>query len=198
MTTKRCNKCQTVKSKTEFNLHPTNSDGRKGDCKSCQAKYNAKYKEIGFNLLQSFAVMKGCCNQCQRPYRVEDWHFFEFDHIDPKLKQSNNETHPRWIKTHRQEFLERVIPNLQLLCVRCHKIKTSKERKLGGSVHQKVYGETKPAQVIQRDLTLFDPAITLEPGEEYSLHMKEGEWITVRDIDGNLIRYEPYSNYIKQ
>ena len=198
MTTKRCNRCQLVKSTSEFNRHITNSDRLKGDCKSCQQKQNVKYAEIGSHILQNLAVIKGCCNQCQRPYQNEDWHFFEFDHIDPKLKKFNKETSHQWISCHQQEFLKRVVPNLQLLCIKCHKLKTSQEMKLGGSVHQKKYGQSKPAQVIQRDLTLFDSAITLESHETYTLHACEGQWVTVRDIDGNLIRYEPYSNYIKQ
>jgi hypothetical protein len=69
--------------------------------------------------------------------------------------------------------------------------------KLGGSAYQKIFGDSAPAQVIQRDLTLFDSPLTLESDDLYTSHNREGEWITVRDIDGNLVSYEPYSNYIK-
>ena len=154
--------------------------------------------ERGLKVLKSLAKNRGCCQHCLRPYTEEDWHFFEFDHIDSKLKQLKKETDARWVAGHTDEFITRVVPNLQLLCVKCHKIKTIEEMKLGGAVYKKIYSQAGPAQVIQRDLTLFDTALTLEPGEEYSLHTKEGEWVTVRDIDGNLIRYEPYSNHIKQ
>ena len=142
-------------------------------------------------------MARSCCAHCQREYTNEDWHFFEFDHINPNDKRSKKETASQWVCAHHHEFVERVAPNLQLLCIKCHKLKSSEEAKVGGAVHKKKHGESKPPQVIQRDLTLFNPELTLESGEEYSCHTKEGEWVTVRDIDGNLIRYEPYSHYIK-
>ena len=198
MTTKCCTTCQLVKSTSEFNKQRKTSNGFRHACRQCQQKEAVDHSERGLNVLKNLAKNKNCCNHCQRPYFDEDWYFFEFDHIDAKLKQSNKETEARWVAGHVNEFATRVAPNLQLLCVKCHKLKSSEESKIGGAVYQKRFGQLKPAEVICHDLTLFDPSLTLEPGEEYSLHTKEGEWITVRDIDGNLIRYEPYSNYIKQ
>ena len=72
------------------------------------------------------------------------------------MKLFKTEAEARWIDGHRDEFYTRVAPNLQLLCVKCHKIKTSKELKLGGSVHQKIHGQSQSAEVIEPDLTLFD------------------------------------------
>ena len=198
MTTKRCSKCRLVKSTSEFGNDKKNRDGFSSYCKHCMRDVNSETRQRGLQILQILAMARNHCAHCQRQYLNEDWHFFEFDHIDPKLKQGNKETNLAWVAQHAEEFFQRVEPNLQLLCIKCHKLKTIGEKSFGGAVHQKMHGKSQPAEVIRRDLTLFDFSLTLEPGEEYSLHMKEGEWITVRDIDGNLIRYEPYSNYIKQ
>ncbi len=197
MTTKRCTKCRVIKSVSLFNKQKIRLDGLRSTCKTCDAVAAAQVTARGLKVIQDLATSRGCCQHCSRPYTNEDWFFFEFDHINAKLKRSNKETDTRWIAAHTDEFLTRVVPNLQLLCVKCHKIKSGAEIKIGGAVYQKTFGETKPAQVIQRDLTLFDPHLIIESREEYTLHAREGEWITVRDIDGNLIRYEPRSNFIK-
>ncbi len=197
MTTKRCAKCRVIKSVSLFNKNKNNPSGLHSYCKTCHSILAGELTGRGLKVLKDLATTRGQCEHCSRLYTEEDWHFFEFDHIDAKLKQSKRETNVRWIAGHINEFLTRVVPNLQLLCVKCHKIKSVEEQKLGGSVYQKMYGQSEPAQVIQRDLTLFDPHLIIEPGEEYTLHAQEGEWITVRDIDGNLIRYEPLSNFIK-
>ena len=198
MPIKRCTKCQLVKSTSEFSKKKNVRDGFNNCCRVCNAIWSATHTQRGLRILQALALKQGCCQECSRPYLDEDWHFFEFDHIDAKLKQSNKETESRWVAGHVIEFATRVAPNLQLLCVKCHKIKTSEESKIGGAVYQKMHRQLEPAQVIHQDLTLFESRPTLEPGEEYSLHSREGEWITVRDIDGNLIRYEHRSNFLKQ
>jgi len=154
----------------------------------------------GLQILQDLATTRGCCAHCERPYSNEDWHFFEFDHIDPTQKHSRRETESRWVDRNEYEFFKRVAPNLQLLCVKCHKIKTSKECKLGGVVHQKMFGESKPAEVLDPGWDLFNPVPLAEPDElkmTYTQLAKEGIWITVRDINGKLISYEPYQNFIK-
>ncbi len=114
------------------------------------------FSERGLAVLKNLAKDKNCCNHCQRPYFDEDWHFFEFDHIDAKLKKSRKETDARWVAAHVNEFIRRVAPNLQLLCVKCHKLKSSEESKIGGAVYQKRFAQLNPEEVIQTDLTLFD------------------------------------------
>ena len=201
MTTKRCNKCQLVKSISEFARDKSSQDGFTRRCKHCFRTKNAEVRQGGLQILQSLAMDKGCCAHCERPYSNEDWHFFEFDHIDSRLKKSRKETELHWVMSHRREFFERVAPNLQLLCVKCHKLKTTEENKVGGAVHEKKYGQSQPAEVLDPGWDLFHPVPVGGPDElkfEYTALLKEGDWITVRDIDGNLIRYEPYSNYIKQ
>ena len=197
MTTKRCNRCQLVKSVSEFCRHKKNHDGFNITCRACTSIYQKQLIERGQRILKNLAATRGCCQHCSRPYTDEDWHLFEFDHIDANLKQTRRETDGRWVLSNVDEFNKRVAPNLQLLCVKCHKIKSIEEQRLGGSVYQKMFGQQKPAQVIQRDLTLFDHHLTLEPGEEYTFHDREGEWWTVRDMFGNLIRYEHRSKFIK-
>ena len=196
MTTKRCKKCGLIKSGTEFNKNQQTRDRLSYLCRRCLHFYRAELHQRGLQILLELAISQGCCQHCERPYSIEDRHFFEFDHIDAKLKQSKRETATAWVGANKNQFLKRIALNLQLLCIKCHKMKTKEECELGGSIYQKMHGQSQPAQVIQRDLTLFD-AITIESHEMYTLHTQEGEWVTVRDIDGNLIRYEPHSNYIK-
>ncbi len=196
MATKRCGKCQLVKSTSEF-CKNSSPDGLHSQCKHCKRHANAEARQRGLEILQSLAIDEGCCAHCKRPYSNEDWYFFEFDHIDSRLKQSKIEIKREWVAKNTQEFFERVKPNLQLLCIKCHRLKTTEENKVGGAVHEKKYGQSQPAEVIRHDLTLFDPSLTLEPGEEYALHTKEGEWVTVRDINGKLISYEHHTNFIK-
>ncbi len=197
MKSKRCHKCQLVKSATEFSRQPKNSHGLQTNCKLCNQITNARTTQRGLDILQSLAMTQGCCKLCQRPYTNEDWYFFEFDHIDPSLKQTRRETESRWVNGHQVEFFERVAPNLQLLCIKCHKIKTSKEQQIGGAVHQKKFGVTKPAEVVELGWNLFTQPPTVEDRETYSYHAREGDWITVRDIDGKLISYEHHTNFIK-
>jgi hypothetical protein len=197
MATKRCGKCQLVKSVTEFNKNTKDRDGLRNSCKMCCQNTNAVTTQRGLDILQSLAMTQGCCKLCQRPYTNEDWYFFEFDHIDPSLKQSKKETEARWVSGHQDEFFQRVALNLQLLCIKCHKIKTSKELQLGGAVHQKKFGVTKPAEVVELGWNLFTQPPTLEDFETYSYHLREGDWITVRDINGKLISYEHHTNFIK-
>jgi len=199
MTTKLCRKCSLVKSLTEFNKNPKNKkDGRQTYCKNCQSNMNAANVRKGLEILQTLARTKGSCNICQRLYKDEDWHFFEFDHIDPTLKLSKYETMTPWIAHNVEQFFERVVPNLQLLCVKCHKEKTSEELRIGGRVHQRRQENDKPAQVIYREPTLFDPIVLLEAHETGSITRREGPWITVRDLNGNLIRYDEYAKYLKK
>ena len=194
MTTKRCIKCKLVKSTSQFYKQHTNNSGLSSRCKGCLQIYNAGRTERGLQIMQALAMSKSCCEYCQRPYSNEDWHFFEFDHINPNQKRSNVETHSLWVNANQDEFNERVAPNLQLLCVKCHKIKTSEESKLGGSVHQKKYGESKPAEVLDFGWSLFNP-IPLPETDDYtswswSLIQREGNWIVQRDIDGRIINSE--------
>jgi hypothetical protein len=156
MTTKRCSKCQLVKSLTEFSYKKGCRNGLNPTCRTCNSIKATKYNQIGLKILQTLAMSQGSCQHCSLPYSNEDWHFFEFDHIDAKLKVSKKETEASWVTAHQVEFLERIAQNLQLLCVKCHKIKTSEELKLGGLVYQKTFGDLPPPQVIETDLTLFD------------------------------------------
>jgi hypothetical protein len=200
MTSKRCTKCQLVKSATEFNKNNETLDRLSTYCRVCQKNYTANRTKRGLDILQDLATSRGCCSHCQKPYANEDWYFFEFDHIDPSLKRSKRETDSKWIASHLNEFVTRIAPNLQLLCVKCHKIKTSDEMQLGGVVYQKMFGESKPAQVLDPGWDLFNPVPLGEPDEikmTYTRLAKEGEWITVRDINGKLISFEPYNNFIK-
>ena len=156
MTTKRCTKCHVVKQLTDFSNVDRGKYGKNSKCKKCNQLYAEKKTERGLKILKELASSQRCCQHCSRLYTNEDWHFFEFDHINPNLKLFKNEAEARWIDGHRDEFYTRVAPNLQLLCVKCHKIKTSEEIKLGGSVHKKIHGQSQSAEVIEPDLTLFD------------------------------------------
>ena len=156
MTNKRCTKCHVVKSGTEFNKSKKYSQGLHLWCKVCVATSAKRLTERGLKVLKSLAENRGCCQHCLRPYTEEDWHFFEFDHIDPNLKLFKTETESRWVAGHIDDFITRVVQNLQLLCVKCHKIKSIEEMKLGGSVYQKIHGQSQSAEVIEPDLTLFD------------------------------------------
>ena len=155
MTTKRCNKCRLVKSTSEFGKN-SSPDGLHSQCKRCKRKIRAESKQQGLEILQGLAKDKGCCAHCKRPYSIQDWYFFEFDHIDPRLKQSKIEIKGEWVAKNTQEFFERVEPNLQLLCIKCHRLKTTEENKVGGALYAKKYGQSQSEEVIETDLTLFD------------------------------------------
>ena len=75
MTTKRCNKCQLVKSTSEFSKNKYVPDGLSYTCKHCHRKRHAEDRQRGLEILQCLAVDKGCCAHCERPYLNEDWHF---------------------------------------------------------------------------------------------------------------------------
>ena len=192
MTTKRCTKCQLVKSTSEFAKDKHARDGFTRKCKQCFRDYDTEVRQRGLQMLQSLAMDKGCCAHCQRPYSNEDWHFFEFDHIDSQLKKSEKETKFGWIVCNSKEFFQRVAPNLQLLCVKCHKFKTSEENKFGGPVHQKKHGQSEPPEVIDFGWNLFNPVPTPEADDylswSWSLVRREGDWIVQRDIDGRITK----------
>ena len=156
MTTKLCKKCRLIKSVSEFNKNPQTRDRLSYLCRRCLHFYRAELHQRGLQILLELAMIQGCCQHCERPYSIEDRHFFEFDHIDTNLKESKRETAATWVGANKNEFLKRIATNLQLLCVKCHKIKTKEESELGGSVYLNRYGQSESAQVIQADLTLFD------------------------------------------
>jgi len=188
MNTKRCPKCQLVKSSSEFY-----TNAKHDLCKDCQTLNVKRNQQIGRKILQDLAEEIGQCQHCQRPYSLEDWDFFEFDHIDPTLKK-RRDTHPCWVKAHLQEFHQKIKPNLQLLCVKCHKLKTKKDVARGGGSHQSRQQAFAPAQVLDFGWNLFNPIPTPETDDytswSWSLVRREGDWIVQRDIDGRIINSE--------
>ena len=156
MNIKRCTKCRLVKSTTEFNQKANSPDGVDYRCRNCQQIESDRLTQRGLDVLMNLANSQDHCQDCQQPYSDEDWYYFEFDHIDVSLKKHRKETNARWVAGHTVEFLKRVAPNLQLLCVKCHKIKSREEKKVGGAVYLKTFGESKSKLIIQPDPTLFD------------------------------------------
>jgi hypothetical protein len=148
---------------------------------------------MGRKILQDLAKERGQCAHCQRSYCLEDWDFFEFDHIDPTLKKKTD-SKDYWVKAHLQEFNEKIKPNLQLLCVRCHKLKTKKDLARGGGSHQLRHEASAPAEVIDFGWNLFNPVPAPEADDyvswSWSLVRREGDWIVERDIDGRIIYSE--------
>ena len=187
MTTKHCYKCQLVKSASEFKKN-------RNLCKKCDQAKETRRRQRGLEILQKLATIQGHCQNCERSYTNDEWHFFEFDHVDAKLKKHNYETNVGWVASNEKKFWETVVPNLHLLCVKCHKLKTSKENKDGGAIHQKKHGQSKPAEVIDFGWNLFNPTPTPEADDyvswSWSLVRRESDWIVQRDIDGRIINFE--------
>ena len=191
MTTKRCTKCQLVKSVTEFNKNNATKDRLYHHCKDCARKNLDKHTKLGLEMLQNFALQAGQCKLCSRNFTIDDWHLFDLDHIDPNQKLHKRETSPIWVALHQQEFELRVKSNIQLLCIKCHRNKTTEESKRGGSVHQKIHGQSEPSEVIDFGWNLFNPVPTPEADDyvswAWSQVRREGDWIVERDIDGRII-----------
>jgi len=125
----------------------------------------------------------------------ENLGLFDHDHIDEELKLNRRETDPAWITVNWQEFMNRVLPNLQVLCVHCHRERSKESMKLGNSVHSKIYGRKPPAQFVDPGHTLFNPPKTALLFEDEDIEVlpdqlkRENDWFVCRDGYGHLIWY---------
>jgi len=87
---------------------------------------------------------------------------FALDHIDPTLKTGSHETTDWWVVAHLDEFWERVVPNLQVLCHHHNGEKNSIESGVGGVLHTDPWDED-----IDEDLILdFNDLAPCLPGME--------------------------------
>ena len=139
-------------------------------------------------ILKDLAYLIGKCQGegCGLLYDEENAGYFQWDHVDETLKLHNYETKGSWLVCHQQEFENRVRPNLQLLCVKCHKNKSVESMKAGGVAHQKIFGEQPLAEVVVPDINLFTPFV--EDISEHTLFMyKEGNYAVTRDINGRIV-----------
>ena len=70
--TKCCNACKTEKPITDFYIYPKSKDGRRADCKACQAKYYRRHKlaQLGWTQDEYEKLLEaqgGRCAICKRP-----------------------------------------------------------------------------------------------------------------------------------
>jgi len=87
---------------------------------------------------------------------------FALDHIDPSLKQHDQEVKGTWVICNQEEFWRRVFPNLQVLCQHHNGEKSHIEYGVGGIMHTDPWGED-----VNEDLTLdFNQIAFRLPGME--------------------------------
>ena len=177
--TKRCSMCQKELSFNNFNKSQRNKDGFHSYCRICDSAQKEKKLKTIYELRNKIIKESGGC-QSKDCYSSPDqtrllvtgfnYGLFDFDHIDESLKQHGKETTSSWIYINMDEFLNRVKPNLQVLCVQCHRLKSNNSNRVGNKVHQKMYGRKSPAQFIDPGYNLFDSVQTNH------IHLDEDNW----------------------
>ena len=200
----KCTKCGLIKSITDFSPHRTNSSGFRYDCKKCQAVFAETVRAPTYDMLKKIKLDAGGCQNpdCQsasdhtRLLSHElNTGLFDHDHIDELLKLHDKETSAAWITHNWEEFMQRVKPNLQVLCTHCHRERSRERIKLGNPVHGKAHGRDTPALTVDYGYNLFNQQKTWLLFEDDQVGIipdqtrLEDDWYVTRDGDGNLLRY---------
>ncbi len=206
--TKRCTQCQRELSVEQFSKKPKSKDGFQFVCKECNVGYIQKRRQIGTEIRRKIMdESEGCQNPscCSSPEHGRllitgyNYGLFDLDHINESLKLHRYEVESAWIVANEDEFWTRIKPNVQVLCRQCHLFKTSKSRRTGGAVYQKIHGRKPPLQFIDPGYDLFNNVervdISVDDDGEicetpiYSKGFHEDGWFVQRDLDGFLISY---------
>lgn len=106
-------------------------------CYECNRKTGRAVEEQWQQIRHSLLLKAGGCvwPGCHMRYPQDLSGNFALDHIDPKLKTGNHETKGTWVMAHLDEFWERVVPNLQVLCNHHNYEKMKMEIGVGGVLH---------------------------------------------------------------
>lgn len=110
-----CTKCGQEKPDSEF--YYTNKYIR-SYCKKCDSQ-----KRLQASREKKARVVELLGGKCAHCGIVEEPYLYDIDHIDPKLKTIKNIS---FVIQRRAEsfWIDEVLNRCQLLCVRCHRIKT--------------------------------------------------------------------------
>jgi hypothetical protein len=200
----KCNTCGLIKCITEFHAQLFNVSGVSYRCKQCAANYIEQVRAPTYTMLNQIKLDAGGCQNrdCQsgsdrmRLLSHEDnVGLFDLDHVDERLKLDEKETSAAWITHNWQEFMERVKPNLQVLCTHCHRDRSRARIKYGNPVHSKAYGRKNPARFVDLGYNLFNQPKTALLFEDDDIEVlpdrlkREDDWFVCRDGYGHLIWY---------
>ena len=205
--TQRCRICQRELSIDKF-TNQQNSKRKRTECMECALSRVRDRTKPGFEIK---SLIKKEAGGCQNPDCCSANHgerllvtnfnelMFQLDHIDESLKLHTMETKASWIACNKDEFFDRVKPNIQVLCYQCHQQKTSNAHRVGNKVHQKIHGRKPPSQFIDFGYNLFNidkkNNMSVKQHDEVSGTQiiersdYENGWFVYRDIYGYLIEY---------
>ncbi len=196
--TKRCQICKRELSLDKFNKRNASADGLQANCRICDSVRKEKELKTIYELRNKIIDESGGCqskdchsspDQTRLLVTGFNYGLFDFDHIDESLKQHQKETTSTWIYFNMDEFLNRVKPNLQVLCVQCHRLKSNHSRRLGNKVHQKIHGRKLPSQFIGPGYDLFNQVEITNTSLYEDNWTFEDNWSVCRDSEGFLIKY---------
>jgi hypothetical protein len=140
----RCWKCNTEKEEGEFNWENKALGKRKRICRICMKEYHKKWFRQSYKNSESrkqslewqrekisrartyvINYLKAHpCVQCGESAPV----FLDFDHIDKKPWDGNSRVHRLVNRGYSQHRIDEEIAKCQVLCVRCHRLKTAEEQ----------------------------------------------------------------------
>jgi len=185
-------------SSDNFNKSKANKDGLQSYCRFCDSVRQGKERETVYELRIQIIEESGgcqddnCCSSADQTRLLVtgfNYGLFDLDHIDESLKQHRRETTPSWIYLNMDEFLNRIKPNLQVLCVQCHRLKSNHSKRVGNKVHQKIHGRKTPSKFIDPGYNLFNQVETIHIYSDEDNWSFEDDYSVCRDNEGLLIKY---------
>ena len=118
---KLCTKCNTVKTRQDFNKSKSRKDGMSSWCKSCNRVYANTQSKINRQYARTFVRRVKKQNYCLK-CRESRWYLLDFHHIDNKTKLNTIAKligkvsgKPNMIK------IKNEIRKCMLLCSNCHR-----------------------------------------------------------------------------
>ena len=146
---KKCPKCKRSLSGVEFQVCMGKKDFLQTYCKDCCSSNRLAY------LNKKKVEMGGKCNNCG----FDNINFLEFDHLGDKIHHVS--------RLRKRMDIDLEVKKCQLLCLKCHRKKSAKEKRKSGKIQHKKYKYINKVKLIIGKCQVCDAKIDTE--DEFDL-----------------------------